>query len=359
MVDFKDQIKRLGEKVVKLKDQIGTEEATKNAFIMPFINVMGYDVFNPLEVVPEFIADIGIKKGEKVDYCILKDGEPIILIECKHYSEKLDPHSSQLFRYFHTTKAKFGLLTNGIEYRWYTDLVVPNKMDDQPFFTLSIDDIKDAHVEELKKFHKSYFNLDDIINTASELKFTGELKALILQEMNNPTPEFVRYFAKTVYPGVVTQKVLDQFTALLKKSFAQVVNDSITDRLKSALKTEETEVQPATPAGETVLTSDPKVVTTEEELDAFRIVRSICRKEAPVSKIVHRDAQSYFAILFEDNNRKPICRLYFNTSKKYIGLFDDKKAEVRKEIMSLDDIFNFSDELCATVKSYQNSKSEQ
>jgi len=116
-MDFKDQVKQLGERVAKMKDKTHTEEATKNALIMPFIQVLGYDVFNPLEVVPEFVADLGIKKGEKVDYAIFQEDHPIILIECKHWSADLNPHNSQLFRYFHTTKAKFGLLTNGITYR--------------------------------------------------------------------------------------------------------------------------------------------------------------------------------------------------------------------------------------------------
>src|SRR6478609_8313618 len=158
-MDFKDQIKSLGDRVAKMKEHISTEEATKNAFIMPFIQHLGYDVFNPLELVPEFIADIGIKKGEKVDYAIIKDGAPIILIECKHWSADLDPHNSQLFRYFHTTSAKFGILTNGIVFRFYTDLVETNKMDDKPFFEFHIDDMKDMQIEKLKEFHKSYFNL--------------------------------------------------------------------------------------------------------------------------------------------------------------------------------------------------------
>ena len=354
-MDFKDLVKQLGEKVLKLQQQVNTEEATKNAFIMPFINVMGYDVFNPLEVVPEFIADIGIKKGEKVDYCILKDGIPIILIECKHYSEKLDPHNSQLFRYFHTTNAKFGLLTNGIEYKWYTDLVHPNKMDEQPFFVFKITDVRDAQIEELKKFHKSYFNLEEIINTASELKFTNELKNMISAELNAPTPDFVRYFAKSVYPGIVTQKVLDQFTTLLKKSFAQIINDTITDRLQSAIKKEEIEVQQNTAALGPVVIPEQKVITTDEEIEAFQIIKSICRKVCPVKMITHRDAQSYFAILFDDNNRKPICRFYFGATKKYIALFDEQKNEVKKELSSLDDIYNYSDELCLAIKNYQSS----
>ena len=159
-------------------------------------------------MVPEFIADIGIKKGEKVDYAIMKDGLPTILVECKHWGESLDVHNSQLFRYFHTTKARFGLLSNGIIYRFYTDLVEKNKMDEKPFLEFNVTDIKDNQIEELKKFHKSYFDVDNIVNTASELKYMNELKILINQEFQNPTDSFVRHFAKQIYPGVLTAKLM-------------------------------------------------------------------------------------------------------------------------------------------------------
>jgi len=351
-MDFKDLLKQLGERVTRSKDLVQTEEATKNAFIMPFIQTLGYDVFNPLEVVPEYTADIGIKQGEKVDYAILKDSEPIILIECKHWSANLDPHNSQLFRYFHTSKAKFGLLTNGLEYRFYTDLIEANKMDEKPFFVFNITEIKDVQVEELKKFHKAYFDFNTIVNAASELKYLGEIKTVLHNEFNNPSPEFVKLITKQFYSGVITQKLLDQFTQLTKRSISQYLNDSITDRLKTALKSEEAAERAEIESQPIIITPDNKIETTEEELEAFQIIKSILRKVCPVSKIVHRDAQSYFAILFEDNNRKPICRMYLNTSKKYIALFDENKKEVKKEISTLDDIFNFADDLLKTVENY-------
>jgi hypothetical protein len=122
-MDFKDSIKQISDRVLKLKDQIQTEEATKTAFVMPFIQVLGYDVFNPLEVIPEMVCDIGTKKGEKIDYAITKDDQHIMLIECKHWKQVLSLHDNQLLRYFHVSKAKFGILTNGLRYRFYTDLV--------------------------------------------------------------------------------------------------------------------------------------------------------------------------------------------------------------------------------------------
>lgn len=356
-MDFKDEIRQLGERVHKLKDQIQTEEATKNAFIMPFIRALGYDVFNPVEVVPEFVADIGIKKGEKIDYAIFKEGNPTILVECKHWAQNLALHDGQLLRYFHVSKAKFGLLTNGIVYRFYSDLVEANKMDEKPFLEFNITEIRDNQIDELKKFHKSYFDIDSIVNTASELKYTNELKQLIHQELGNPSPDFVKHFARQVYPSVITQRVLDQFTNLTKKSIQQHISELITDRLKTALKKEDEESQALKPdITESPVEESSKVVTTEDEIEGYLIVKTILRQKVSASRIFHRDAQSYFAVLLDDNNRKTICRLYLNGSKKYLSTFDDQKKETKNEIQSLDDIFNFSETLINTVEMYEKTK---
>jgi hypothetical protein len=358
-MDFKDQIKLLGERVLKLKDQIATEEATKNAFIMPFLQSLGYDVFNPLEVVPEYVTDIGTKKGEKIDYAIFKDGNPTILVECKHWAQNLNLHDGQLLRYFHVSKAKFGILTNGITYRFYSDLVEPNKMDEKPFLEFNIAEIKDNQVDELKKFHKSYFDAESITNTASELKYTNELKHLIQQELLNPTPDFVKHFARQVYPSVVTAKVLEQFTNLTKKSIQQHISDLITERLKTALTKEDEAVKEKEvieAAAELAKEEANKVVTTEEELEGFMIVKTILRQKISVTRISHRDAQSYFAILLDDNNRKTICRLYLNGSKKYFVTLDEQKKEVKNEINTIDDIFKHSDTLLSIVDTYDKSK---
>ena len=353
-MDFKDQIKQLSERAEKLKDSLQTEEATKNALIMPFLQAMGYDVFNPLEVMPEFTCDIGTKKGEKIDYAILKDGEPIMLIECKHWKQGLTLHDNQLLRYFHVSPAKFGLLTNGITYRFYTDLETPNKMDEKPFLELNLFDLKSVIVEELKKFHKAYFDIDNILSSASELKYTSQLKAVINNEFSNPSPEFVKLFAKQVYDGVITPKLLEQFTSLVKRSISGLISDTISDRLKTALKTEVAQEEQTEKTDQQVIEDNNNgIVTTEEEIEGFMMVRAILREVVDVSRIAHRDAQTYFAILFDDNNRKPIVRLYLNSpTNKYIVTFDKEKKETRHNIGSLDDIYQYADELKEVVKSY-------
>ncbi len=355
-MDLKDQLKQIADRVLKLKEQTLTEEATKNAFIMPFIQSLGYDVFNPTEVVPEFVSDIGTKKGEKIDYAIFKDRKPTIIIECKDWRQNLNLYDGQILRYFNVSKAQFGILTNGIIYRFYSDLEEPNKMDEKPFLEFNITEIKDNQIEELKKFNKENFDAESIVNSASELKYTLELKHILQQELTNPSPDFVKHFAKQVYPSVITSKVLDQFTDLTKKSIQQYVSDLITVRLKTALSKEGEDSQGLEGENKIDENIESKIVTTDEELEAFLIVKTILRQHIDADRIHYRDAQSYFAILLDDNNRKTICRLYLNSRSKYLGTFDENKNEVKNELKTIDDIFNFSEQLNSTIEMYDQSK---
>jgi hypothetical protein len=345
-----NQLKALADKVDQLKDKIETEESAKHAFTLPFINILGYDTFDPTEVVPEFTADIGLKKGEKVDYAIFQNDEPILIIECKHWKQNLDVHNSQLFRYFHVTRTRFALLTNGIQYRFYTDLEETNKMDEKPFFEFDITKLKESTVKEIEKFHKSKFDVSQIVDNASNLKYTREIKRLISNQLSEPSAEFVKLFASQVYSGRMTSNVLEEFTELVSKAFSQIISEKVNDRLNSALNKEE-EKQKSEELVEDV--KESKIETTEEELDGFRIVVAILRRKIPISRIAHRDTQSYFGILLDDNNRKPICRLRFNRETKYIGLFDENKNETREPIESLDDIYKYEDRILRAVTFYE------
>ena len=361
-MDFKDTLLQLAERIEKQKDNIATEEATKNAFIMPMIAALGYDVFNPFEVVPELDCDLVKKKGEKIDYAIKKDDETILLIECKHCKQDLNLHDTQLKKYFVASNARFGVLTNGVEYRFYTDLEKVNIMDDKPFLVINVLDMSDNDIEQLKKFHKSYYDVEKILSTAQELKYTTELRNLLCKEFDCPSPDFVKFFTKQVYDGVVNQKVIDQFAPLIKKSITSIVNDTISDRLNLAIKTNEEVVADSNaknlpeselPDGVVFFDEETGIATTDDELDSFLIVKAILRPVVDISRVYYRDTLSYFGILLDDNNRKPICIMYFNAhSVKYISTFDENKKETRHEIKSLDDIYDYSDQLRATVSFY-------
>ncbi len=354
-MEIAEKIYQLSQNVEKQLPHIQTEEATKNAFIMPFIAALGYNVFDPTEVIPEFNADVGIKKGEKVDYAIKKDGNVIILIECKHHNDSLSvERSSQLYRYFSVTDSRFAIITNGLIYRFYSDLENPNKMDSKPFFEFDIRNFNNAHLVELRKFTKVTFDLDKILNTANELKYVGAVGKILDREFETPSEEFVKFLTTQVYTGRLTKTVLEQFTDIAKKATSQFIVEKVNSKLKSALEGNKPKEQ-----DDALEEQSNDIETIQEEIEAFHIIRAIGREFVPVNRIIMRDTKSYCGVLFDDNNRKPICRLHFNRSKKYIGLFDKNKAETRNEIETIDDIYKFSNQIKDIVKYYQSSKSDE
>lgn len=365
-----DQLTNLASRVQKQVGHIQTEEATKNALVLPFINALGYNVFDPTEVVPEFICDIGTKKGEKVDYAIFREGKPIMLIECKHVGADLNiNHASQLFRYFHVTEARIAILTNGVTYKLFTDLEQANKMDERPFMEFDLFNFHENDTTELRKLSKANFSIDDMLFAAYNLKYMRAFKKYFDEQLTQPSSDFVNFVSKQVYDGVLTPKLKDQFGSLVHRSFHQFLNDKVTGRLKSALvdASSQTMLPPAFPviakaeestvASENGENKEKDIVTTVEETEGFMIVRAILRKMVAVNRVVMRDVQSYCGILLDDNNRKPICRLHFNGSKKYVMVFDTENGE-RVDITSLDDLYGLASRIRAAVERHETKSKE-
>lgn len=358
-MDFIDQIKQFSKKAENIKDSLLTEEATKMSLIVPFFAMLGYDVFNPEEFVPEYTADVGIKKGEKVDYAIVQDNQPIILIEAKWCGEDLDKHGSQLFRYFGTTPAKFAVLTNGLIYKFFTDLDNPNKMDEKPFLEIDILNPKEAKIAELKKFHKSNFNLDEIFSTASELKYSNEFKNIFAQELQNPTDGFIRFFLNKTYSGRQTQNVVDKFKPILKKALNNYISELMNDKIQSALNanSEEHPKPDSEEIEETLITDDKqddiaKIVTTNEELEAYFIVKNLLKDLVPMNDITYRDTVNYINILYKDNGRKWICRLALNGTKKVLILPNEDKSQEKIVINGIYEIESYKDKLTTVLSRY-------
>lgn len=355
--DLKLKLEQLHQRVDSLKDQINTEEATKNAFVMPFIQILGYDIFNPTEVVPEFVCDIGTKKGEKVDYVIKRDDEPILIIECKHWKEDANAHNSQLHRYYHVSKARFGVLTNGHIYNFYADLEKPNIMDEKPFFTLDLSNLKNSSIKILENFTKKDFNLDNILDSAEGLKYIKAIRNEFEKEIQEPSDEIVKLLVSRFFDKPITATRLNTFREYTKKAFSNSIKESIDFRLKNALNITENIPLQAKEDFESIdensSVEGPKFVTTEDEMDCAQIVKAILREQIPSSRIAFRDTQSYFGILLDDNNRKPLCRLHFNSSNKYLELFVNGKDNGEKKLLNtIDDIYAFKSELLNTIDNY-------
>lgn len=351
-MDFLEQLKQFSSRILSIMPNIMTEEATKNALILPFFQLLGYDIFNPIEFVPEFTADIGIKKGEKVDYAIMRDGCPVILIECKHCKETLEKHDSQLFRYFATCNVNLAILTNGIVYRFYTDLDAPNIMDLTPFMELDLLEIKEALIPELKRFRKSALDVESISDAASDLRYTNDIKAFITKQHHNPDESFVNYVIREVYPGRRTPQVSERFQGLIKHSFVQYFNELLNEKFKSMMEPKEPEgvnsvVEPSDDADD----GKSLVETTQEELEALVIIRALVHETVDISRVTYKDTATYFAVLIDGKVTKWICRLYIQGRKKSIVFPGaDGEKDNRHPINGNNDIYAFKNQLVERVK---------
>lgn len=358
-MDIETKLAELAKVAREHREVLLTEEAAKNALVMPFLQLLGYNVFNPAEVVPEFTCDVGTKKGEKVDYAILSaDGKVAMLIECKAANADLGiNHAAQLFRYFATTEARVAILTNGVVYKFFSDTETPNKMDEKPFFTLNLDFTRKSDTRTLGAFAKGAFDIDRIVAEAGNLKMQSLVARELDKEFADPSDEFVRMIAGRVHNGRVTAAVKDNFKTLIAASVAALIRDRVNERLTSALNVsnppEGEEDDEAAPDGA------QEIVTTPEEIDGFNIVRAIGAATVDPKRIVMRDQRSYCAILLDNNNRKTVARLHFNSpTARYLGCFTGRE-ESRHPVGDPVDIYRFAADIQRRLRELTDGKDDK
>lgn len=361
---FKDDLQRLSVQVKERIVHITNEEMTKQALIIPFIQILGFDVFNPLEVRPEYTADFGIKKGERVDYALFKDGQPIIFIEAKAVNENLNNHDAQLSRYFNSaTNVKLAILTNGSEYRFFTDLNTNNVMDDTPFLTINLVNLKDSDIENLNKIRLENFDRDSLITYAEELVYTSALNTNLKLLFNNPNDEFIRFIVKEFSDIRITNNVIERFRPLVKKAISNAVLDIVSKGLYQEESASTTSVVKDSGIQEEQTHEDDEnnkkgIVTTQEELDAFEIVKTILSKDnKDISEVAYKDTTNYFSVYaknttrwiirfnFDANRKNIITKLPVNDVKQYCMNYDVEQSpksigESRIFINSIDDLKN-------------------
>lgn len=349
--DFIAKIKQLSSSVENLTDKISNEEQTKNALIMPFFMTLGYNIFDPTEFIPEFTADVGIKKGERVDYAIQLNDSIAMLVEAKELGADLNNHSSQLHRYFNVTDARFSILTNGDEYRFFTDLDKPNIMDSNPFLTIEMSNIKDSQINELFKFVKENFDSDKISSTASDLKYVSQIATFFTQQINDTTDDFVRIVLNEIgYEGQKNARVLDEFRPMVGRGIQSLINERVNERLSHALDSTKSAEEPATivlSVGEDENEVEGKakneIVTTSEELEVYTIAKAILRNTIPTDRVFYRDNKAYFNVLIDNNIRRWVLRAFFNSVHSWIILNDEKNTRIDFE--NPVDLLNYSDQI--------------
>ena len=320
-MDFIEKITQFYKRIEQIKDNICTEEATKTSIILPFFQLLGYDVFNPLEFVPEYTADSGTKRGEKVDYAIIVNGEPLILVETKSINTELLPkHTSQLFRYFTVTKAKFGILTDGIVYQFYSDLDEPNKMDSKPFLIFDLFNIKKDKIEELKNFQKDNLNIKNILNNASELKYRTMIKEVIAEQVQEPSDQMIKILIKNIYPGSKTQAIVDKFRDVTKRAINEYMNDIISERLNALI------IPDSVPQSITLPPVKNETSLTDEENETLDYIKNIINTD---EYIVYKKTSRYAYMQIGESSLKWICRVYMQKSRRLFSLhkFPDTNYE--------------------------------
>ncbi len=236
---FSDNFHAFKKRVSQYSDNFDnmTEEATKTAIIMPFLMLLGYDVFDPNEVMPEYVCDVAGKKGEKIDYVVLHDSEPIILIEAKRAGLKLQKQQQgQLYRYFSTNRCRLAILTNGSTYNFYSDINAPNVMDDDPFLSFNIlSDDEELYLSSLEQFQKSVFNVKEILSKAVFLKYVKVVEQTLKQDLISPSDELVKYFL--MRPEIrngnrITTQLIDKHRAATAEAMRKVMGTTITEQQK-------------------------------------------------------------------------------------------------------------------------------
>ena len=341
-----DKFKLLGQKAVKSGPSLINEEITKTALIMPFIQLLGYDVFDPSEVIPEFQAQAGVKKDQRVDYALCKDGNPVILIEAKAYGAPLDKDQlDQLKRYFPFVKtARVGILTDGNRYRFFTDLEADNVMDDSPYLEISLDNLDEDTLDKLLLLAKDKYNDENTIRQAEQLKFTKQFKLILSKQLEQPEEDFVLFFFFFVWNGKITQNVKDKLTPLLKESFRQWTEERVNARLRKAIENEESKVKETEPVAPAEESNEP--AANELDIMGLNIVKAILSDVCDVGRLSLRPSKSYCALLLDDNNRKTIVRFYFkNPERLKLDLYGFLRVEPPFPIESVENLYNYKDQI--------------
>ncbi len=285
------------------------EEATKQALVYPLLEALGYNIWLPTEVCPEYEADFAIKKNgqkEKVDIAILKDNVPQIFVEVKSIDVNLDGHEGQLARYFNSCNSvTLGILTNGIEWRFYTDTITENVMDSKPFHVAKLDAM-DNGIEVLPRFSKIQFSPASINEYATELLYTAKIAEFLRNEIDlkdqTPSEYFIRWVLKSpnMFDGIVNANTVERFRGITKSALSRVIK-GIVRRSISAMDDEvskpEDNQQNKPSNTESVITTNtseqetkdnnPNIITTENELKFFDNVRKIFEEAGYNGKTIY------------------------------------------------------------------------
>jgi len=319
-MSFRDAVRTLANQIEERRKHVQTEEAAKQSLILPFLHLLGFDIWNPSECIPEYKAGWA-KVAEKVDYALLISSKLSIFVEAKGPNEVLVNYDPQLAKYFNSTpEVKFCVITNGIQYRFFTDLQERNLLDKKPFFEFNFEDFNEADIAVLERFRKEVFNVDSLVGYAEDLVFLSALKAQFKSLLREPSDDFVRFAVgeAQLVDGRLTQKVIDRFRPLVKESISAAILEIVGQSLSPVAATPE----PPPVAEEEIPAEEApsRIQTTEEELRFYQVIKECVAEHVPdVDKIRHQDTERYFAVLYNTSTRW-FVRMVYQRERKIVGI---------------------------------------
>ncbi len=307
---------------------VNTEEGARNALVFPFLTAIGYDVFDPSQVRPGVGCDV-----------VYSGGKPALVIITKAPGAPLEKLESAMYASF--AGAPLGALTDGTRWLFFADL--DEAVEDQgPFLSFDLRDFEDATPLALIAPN---FSRSDALTEAMALKYAAGMKAALRVEVLEPSEDMVRLLTGKVYSGRMTSVARERFAPIAQRALDEFLGEHVKAIFEQGMATVRNELLAAAAAG-------PEIVTTQEEIDGYNMVRAIVAGEVDMPRVAMRDTKSYCGLLLDDNNRKPICRLRFNHAQKYLGLFDASKNEQKVPIDDIAELFQYGDHLRATIRFY-------
>jgi len=304
--EFRATLTSIAERSATILAACANEESTKHFLILPIIGALGYDYTDPYIVQPEFAADFRYEMRERVDYAVMRDGNPIIAIECKKAGTDLANNRGQLRAYFTALPSvRVGILTNGLQFEVFTDCETPNIMDTEPFVTLDLEAAVRAPIaldvlEALSLLRQSQFDPALVAESAGERLISRRLRTVLMQEVRTPSDKLCRYILKRVGVNHAHRSAIkSRYSSLVRAAFEDALIMPVLEKLREreTLK----KISPAE-AGETT----QRIVTTDRELAVYRYVsRRLAflstdeRQFAAIERVQHQDYIGKFVVYYE------------------------------------------------------------
>lgn len=333
-MSFSEELNTHIEKIRSRLPHIKGEEATKQALVIPLLQVLGYDVFDPREVKPEYVADFAVKKGgqfEKIDYAIFMNGSPAIFIECKPLGSSLEDHNGQLSRYFNSAPSvKVAVITDGVKLRVFTDLQQPNIMDPNPWLNLDLNALKPAEIDALRHFRKVDFSASDILALAEEMMYYNKFLSFVSSQLREPNENFVRFVAGEISEGGrITSKVVERLSPILRKALQSAIVDQVAKSLEPS-------VVPTSHLKDSVQKSETKnqITTTQDELLAYEMIVSFIAEAYADAQISYRDSKNFFMI-HQNNTHKWFLRMWVQEKPMWIAFRHVTNEELSQQGFSI------------------------